>query len=39
VVASNVATVFKVLANGQMETLKALFGRQRGVLVSDRATA
>lgn len=39
VLASSVATVFKVLANGQMETLKTLFGRQRGVLVSDRATA
>ncbi len=39
VLASSVATVFKVLANGQMETLKALFGRRRGVLVSDRATA
>ena len=39
VLASSVATVFKVLANGQMETLKPLFGRQRGVLVSDRATA
>ena len=39
VLASSVATVFKVLANGQMETLKPLFGRRRGVLVSDRATA
>jgi transposase len=39
VLASSVATVFKVLANGQMETVKALFGRRRGVLVSDRATA
>ena len=39
VLASSVATVFKVLANGQAETLKPLFGRQHGVLVSDRATA
>src|SRR5690606_406193 len=39
VLASRVATVFKVLANGQAETLKALFGSRRGVLVSDRATA
>jgi transposase len=39
VIASNVATVFKVLANGQMETLKRLFGKARGVMVSDRGTA
>ena len=39
VLASSVATVFKVLANGQMDTLKTLFGKARGVLVSDRATA
>lgn len=39
VLASSVATVFKVLANGQRDTLKPLFGRLRGILVSDRATA
>jgi len=40
VIASSVATVFKVLANGQMETLKQLFGkRRRGVMVADRAAA
>lgn len=33
-------TVFKILDNGQTQTLRAeLFGRVRGVLVSDRATA
>lgn len=39
VIATTVATVFKVLANGQKETLEPLFGTARGVLVSDRATA
>ncbi len=39
VLASSVATVFKVLANGQADTLKTLMGSRRGVLVSDRATA
>lgn len=40
VVATTAVTVFKVLADGQKETLrKDLFGRVRGILVSDRATA
>ena len=40
VIATTFATVYKILANGQKETLKSLFGKsQRGVLVSDRATA
>lgn len=39
VIATALATVFKVLANGQKETLEPLFGQPRGVLVSDRATA
>lgn len=38
-IATTVATVFKILANGKMETLKALFSEKRGILVSDRATA
>lgn len=39
-VATTVATVFKIVANGRMETLKGLFGEMRdGILVSDRATA
>lgn len=40
VVATRAVTVFKVLPNGQKATLRdELFGRIRGVLVSDRATA
>jgi transposase len=40
VVATAAVTVFKVLANGQTDTLRDnLFGRVRGILVSDRATA
>lgn len=39
VIATSLATVFKVLANGKKETLEPLFGEARGVLVSDRATA
>ena len=40
VLATTAVTVFKVLANGQKDTLRAeLFGRVRGILVSDRATA
>ena len=39
-VATTVATVFKIVANGRLETLKGLFGGQQdGILVSDRATA
>ena len=40
VVATTAVTVFKVLPNGQKATLRdELFGRVRGILVSDRATA
>jgi transposase len=38
-IATTVATVFKILANGKKETLLPLFGELRGILVSDRATA
>ena len=38
-IATTAATVFKILANGKMDTLKALFSEKRGILVSDRATA
>jgi transposase len=38
-IATSVATVFKILPNGKAETLKALYGQMRGILVSDRATA
>ena len=40
VVATTAVTVFKMLPNGQKATLRdELFGRVRGILVSDRATA
>ncbi len=38
-IASSVATVFKILADGQATTLGPLFGKKLGILVSDRATA
>lgn len=38
-VATTAATVFKIVADGKRQTLQALLGRQRGILVSDRATA
>jgi transposase len=38
-IATAVATVFKIVANGRAETLKPLYGSLRGILVSDRATA
>lgn len=38
-IATTVATVFKIVANGKKETLQPLFGELRGILVSDRATA
>jgi transposase len=38
-IATSVATVFKILANGQGPTLAPLFGKKLGILVSDRATA
>jgi transposase len=37
--ATSVATVFKILANGKTATLAPLFGKKLGILVSDRATA
>ena len=40
VIATSAVTVFKVLPNGQQATLRDdFFGRVRGILVSDRATA
>jgi transposase len=38
-VASAAVTVFKIVKNGKKETLRALFGELRGILVSDRAGA
>lgn len=38
-IASSVATVFKILADGKAATLAPLFGEKLGILVSDRATA
>jgi transposase len=38
-IATAMATVFKIVANGKADTLKPLFGDRRGILVSDRATA
>jgi transposase len=38
-IATSVATVFKILANGQATTLAPLFGKKLGILVSDRAKA
>jgi transposase len=38
-IATAVATVFKIVANGRAATLKPLYGELRGILVSDRATA
>jgi len=37
--ATTMVTAFKIVANGKKETLVALFGELRGILVSDRATA
>ncbi len=39
VIATAVATVYKIVADGRKATLEPLFGKPRGVLVSDRATA
>ena len=39
VIATAVATVYKIVADGRRATLEPLFGKPRGVLVSDRATA
>lgn len=38
-IATTAVTVFKVLTDGTTEALKALLGRIKGILVSDRATA
>jgi transposase len=38
-IASTVATVFKIVATGNAQQLAPLFGKKRGILVSDRATA
>lgn len=38
-VATSMVTVFAILDDGKGDTLRPLFGKQRGVLVSDRATA
>lgn len=38
-IATAAVTVFKVLTDGTAEALKALLGRIKGILVSDRATA
>jgi transposase len=38
-IATSVATVFKILSDGKGTTLAPLFGKQLGILVSDRATA
>jgi len=37
--ATTAVTVFKIVKNGKRDTLAALFGQLRGILVSDRATA
>ena len=38
VLASTAVTVYKVLEDGRMTTIRPLFGHIRGILVSDRAT-
>ena len=38
-IATSVATVFKILSDGKGKTLAPLFGKQLGILVSDRGTA
>jgi len=38
-IATAIATVFKIVANGRAATLKPLYGELRGILVSDRASA
>lgn len=38
-IASETATVFKILANGQATTLGPIFGKKLGILVSDRGRA
>lgn len=38
VLASVSVTVYKIFANGQRDTIRALFGKLKGILTSDRAT-
>jgi len=38
-IATSMVTVFKIVADNRKETLRKLFTKLRGVLVSDRATA
>ena len=38
-VATTTVTVFTILANGTAQTLRTLFGRIKGILISDRAKA
>lgn len=38
VLATTVATVYQILDDGRRETIQPLFGPQKGILVSDRAT-
>lgn len=38
-IATTMATVFKVVADGSAATLRTLFGRLEGILISDRAKA
>jgi transposase len=38
-IATACATVFKIVQNGRADTLRPLYGKLRGILVSDRATA
>jgi transposase len=38
-IATACATVFKIIPNGRADTLRPLYGKMRGILVSDRATA
>jgi transposase len=38
-IATSLATVFMVLPNGRAETLRPIYGKLRGILVSDRAAA
>jgi transposase len=38
-IATSLATVFKILPNGKADTLKLVYGKMRGILVSGRGTA
>jgi transposase len=38
VLATTVATVYQILDNGRRDTIQPLYGPQKGILVSDRAT-